>query len=457
MAVKVRCSDCKKQIAVDEAFAGSMCRCPYCKSIIMVPAKHELEINQTRSSRPQKRPDKPGGHRTKKKRGLFATRKGKEQNVVGASPIIDKSDIPIPRFAPGRSSVDQHSRSRPTRDEKPSAGGALSGGNKPAGLPIVGGSGLKGTIRPAEEKAATSSDQAEALTSLAGSGLAAEAEGAAGAEILEAAHVDASNFSDDQLAAIPTANPVRMQGILSLILIAVAIVIVGLCIYFGISMLTQKNKTAVIYKNDAQAVTPTPKANANPFIVGSISTVCGDTKIIPPVVYCVDADARLAAGGLFTFARDVIRASVLSIPADESFGVVVAQDSGPKFLKGKMLPGGKVGNDEINNSLNGTTDGGEVEIGGRSDLTKALSLALEQKPKTLVLIISRRKIDDPDETGKMIARTGTKLVLVVLGYENSFQAASYRAFAKSAGGAVEVIYSSVSRLAEMYDKKNTPE
>jgi len=236
MAVKVRCSDCKKKIAVDDAFAGSVCRCPYCKSIIMVPEKDEIESINTRTSKPQKRPDKPSKYRPRKKRGFFPTknrRKGDQKNVVGAAPIIDKNDVPIPRIIPGMSSVEQPCRPKPARDEKTPANGALSAENRPTELPIVGGSGLKSTIHPSGEGFEIVSDQVDALANLAGSELDEQSEKLSGKAIPQAVHVDASELSDDELAAIPTANPVRMQGIFSLILIAVLAVFVAVCIYLG--------------------------------------------------------------------------------------------------------------------------------------------------------------------------------------------------------------------------------
>lgn len=37
MAIKIQCSECGKKISIDEAFAGGVCRCPYCRAIVMVP------------------------------------------------------------------------------------------------------------------------------------------------------------------------------------------------------------------------------------------------------------------------------------------------------------------------------------------------------------------------------------------------------------------------------------
>ncbi len=38
MAIKIRCKRCSRRISIDEAFAGGVCRCPYCKSINNVPS-----------------------------------------------------------------------------------------------------------------------------------------------------------------------------------------------------------------------------------------------------------------------------------------------------------------------------------------------------------------------------------------------------------------------------------
>jgi hypothetical protein len=37
MAIKISCTECHKRISIDEAFAGGVCRCPYCKATNDVP------------------------------------------------------------------------------------------------------------------------------------------------------------------------------------------------------------------------------------------------------------------------------------------------------------------------------------------------------------------------------------------------------------------------------------
>jgi len=54
MAIKVRCDGCRKKISMDEAFAGGVCRCPYCGELNMVPGAAGPS-----AVRPD-RPDRPG-------------------------------------------------------------------------------------------------------------------------------------------------------------------------------------------------------------------------------------------------------------------------------------------------------------------------------------------------------------------------------------------------------------
>lgn len=58
MAIKIRCTSCSKKISVDDAFAGGMCRCPYCTETVSVPAKR----SRGKGGRPDtsaSRPDAP--------------------------------------------------------------------------------------------------------------------------------------------------------------------------------------------------------------------------------------------------------------------------------------------------------------------------------------------------------------------------------------------------------------
>jgi hypothetical protein len=57
MAMKVRCEQCRKKISIDEAFAGGMCRCPYCKAVTRSGGGRRGARTVARPDRP----DVPGG------------------------------------------------------------------------------------------------------------------------------------------------------------------------------------------------------------------------------------------------------------------------------------------------------------------------------------------------------------------------------------------------------------
>lgn len=44
MSIRIRCSECTKKISVDDAFAGGVCRCPYCKALVMVPTEAAVAV-----------------------------------------------------------------------------------------------------------------------------------------------------------------------------------------------------------------------------------------------------------------------------------------------------------------------------------------------------------------------------------------------------------------------------
>lgn len=52
MKIKIRCDGCGRQIAVDEAFIGGVCRCPYCKALVAVEGTVSTERDGGRPDAP---------------------------------------------------------------------------------------------------------------------------------------------------------------------------------------------------------------------------------------------------------------------------------------------------------------------------------------------------------------------------------------------------------------------
>ena len=82
MAIKIHCTDCQKRISVDEAFAGGVCRCPYCKALVMVPEGDARESKIVR-------PDAPGSEPASEPKPVD------EKNVPMANPVRLQSYIAI--------------------------------------------------------------------------------------------------------------------------------------------------------------------------------------------------------------------------------------------------------------------------------------------------------------------------------------------------------------------------
>jgi len=58
--MKIRCTDCGKKISIDDAFAGGVCRCPYCSTLVFVPEEGgEAAAGGPRPESPTARPQTP--------------------------------------------------------------------------------------------------------------------------------------------------------------------------------------------------------------------------------------------------------------------------------------------------------------------------------------------------------------------------------------------------------------
>ncbi len=96
MAIKIRCSDCRKRISIDEAFAGGVCRCPYCTALVFVPAGASASVRPGRPSAPGGRPAAPG-ETVGADAGITTAQEAREAIEAAA-----KSDQDVPIASPVR-------------------------------------------------------------------------------------------------------------------------------------------------------------------------------------------------------------------------------------------------------------------------------------------------------------------------------------------------------------------
>jgi hypothetical protein len=280
-------------------------------------------------------------------------------------------------------------------------------------------------------------------------------------QAVQSAPVDESQLTPEQLAAIPTANPVFLQGMVSLILIGVLVVVGAASVYLGVRVFSKPSPSdtdsAYIPGEEPEADEELP----NPFLVGQGGpSVCTVVSITGPVVYLIDGGD--AMGDLFLYARDAVRASVLSLGNDNTFGVVIAGEEQAKQAGDAMFRGGALGEKTLRPLLRSNYDEDPdtalVEILGASDLKRAVDKALSLKPKTLVMFVRNTDISEPTSLGETIASAGVRLVFVGLGYEYDEQMESYESLVQAAGGSSRLIlYEADHVLQSYYDENNLPE
>ncbi len=52
MAIRFRCKQCQEPIEVDEELAEKLARCPFCQTVVTVPGRSEVEIDEVATARP---------------------------------------------------------------------------------------------------------------------------------------------------------------------------------------------------------------------------------------------------------------------------------------------------------------------------------------------------------------------------------------------------------------------
>ena len=308
MAIIIRCSECQKKISVDEAFTGSMCRCPYCKAIVSVPESGQRSAT-ARPAAPSPRPDRPGA---------------------------PKPGTPRP------------------------------------GQPAQHASGVS-------ERSADSAKRAQ--------------------------HV-------------AMAKPVRVQGIFTLVLIGLLVLVLAGLAWAVVAMVSSVGEGQPHQGPVPQAPrdpnAPPPPSRVNPLAAGGSSVVAGDIAVRPPVVYVVDAGGAMRP--TIGFAAVMVYRSVASLPQSARVQLLVMKDASSQGLVQPIEgspTGGKAAAKRMLTVLDTTYPGGTTD----AVIPPAIESAGKLGAKTVVLL-TRGPIDDPKATAAMkswASESGRQLVLISIG------------------------------------------
>jgi len=295
--MKIQCPECDKKVSIDEAFAGGVCRCPYCTALVFVPGELGGAPAGARPERPWKRPEAPSG----------------APRVRRASP---------------------------------------------------------------EEAAAAEARQKH----------------------------------------IPTAAPVKAQGILTIVLLGLLLAMVSV----GIGLV-------VVYSARDTPPAPSDGAgdDANPFAESGGGPSAAGIEIDSPIVYVLDAGDSMKA--MYDFAVAFTRVSIRRLGAAQRFTIVLCRDSGEQLMPEGYHPGGDGGEAAAKAFLQTS-----VVPGGMTDVAAGLTLAMAQKPRTIVLF-ARKPLADTEQIEAQAKKLNVRIATVALD-SDQFAAHIMKNLAEATGG-----------------------
>ena len=309
--MKIRCTDCGKKISIDDAFAGGVCRCPYCTTLNFVPDD--------------------------------------------AGPVEEGQ-----------------------RPQSP-------------------------TQRP------TSPEELEAMAETTGQ------------------------------KHIPVANRVKLQGIVTLVLIGVLVLMIGGAVILVVTGMGNGNGNGPngAGKNGQNG----PKdleATVDPFRpAGGVKGpwVAGNVTMQSPIIYVIDWGDSMKE--TCNFAEAIVQKSVLSLGDSGEFNIVLAKDVGDKdaLLSEQYRSGAH--EQAVQKMLVK-----HIPPRGATNLSRAMKVAMAKKPKTIVLFTA--KVPDSEEdpvaaTAKTAKEQGIQIVTIALGNRPGV-AEAMSAVAKACGGQTRRYY-----------------
>ena len=294
--MRIHCTECSKKISIDDAFAGGVCRCPYCRALVFVPVE---------------------------------------------------------------------------------SGGAEEVGGRPESP----------TERP------KSPEELQAM---------AESKGQ---------------------EHIPVADPVKVQGIVTMVLIGV---LLAMGIAAGIVYLIRRGGVGDgDGPKDMKAFTDGPVVD--PFRKGADiegAWVAGNVPISSPILYVIDGGDTMKI--LFDFSVGITRISIRGLSDKDSFTILISRDIGEEDLF--MDEGYRTGANERAAKL----FLGKHTCRGKTELPRAMKAALERKPKTIVLF-SAKPVSDLMELAGEAKKQGVKIITIAMG-DHPGTKESMAELARAAGG-----------------------
>ncbi len=194
---------------------------------------------------------------------------------------------------------------------------------------------------------------------------------------------------------IPMARPVKIQGIITIILLVLLVFMVG----GGIAV-------ALLYLPGGQNGDIPPPPEFAPTInrVPESGPGVVDIRVATPIIYVLDGGSGMRSA--FDSARLVTMHSVESL-GGEKYNVMVSGEAEDKLLSPDFVPGGKKGVVTLTTFLEA------VMPMGASDIPRSLTAALAKKPKTIVLF-TRKPVDNAMSQAEQAKAQGTVIHTITI-------------------------------------------
>jgi phage FluMu protein Com len=204
---------------------------------------------------------------------------------------------------------------------------------------------------------------------------------------------------------IPMAKPVKIQGIVALVLFALIAAMLVVAVFVVVAVLQkaarEKGAPSGVNSPGEQGTAANDETPPAPKVSGP--SVAGAIKITPPVVYVIDGGGGMAE--TYDAAFSLSRGSIKTLASDQKFSVVVAGESADAKM-GDLIGGGSAGAAAAKRFLL------EIPAGhGASNLARAIDAALAMKPSTII-IFCRKAI--PDDTAAKAKAGGVKIVGIAM-------------------------------------------
>lgn len=225
-------------------------------------------------------------------------------------------------------------------------------------------------------------------------------------------------------ATVPVAVPVRLQGIATIIILAVLLALLCGGGYVVLSKVKpgggggggngDGNGNGGSTGNGARTNPINKVEPFNPFkgtgIIGGGPGV-DEMAIDSPIVYCIEGGSSMADTLNYAVAMTLV--SIRGLSADHRFNVLIGEEGGDdadswyRFLLKDYTGGGPAGEQTVGKLLD------EVTGTGAPNVSRLLKAALARKPHTIVFFASK-PVYDAEELGKLAKAQGVRIVAICL-------------------------------------------